>query len=39
MENTEKRPVSAEETQKKEHKFTLTPSESAFFSQLEKSLK
>ncbi len=39
MENTEKRPVSAEEPQKKEHKFTLTPSESAFFRQLEKSLK
>ncbi len=42
MENTEKRPVFAEDIQKeqkKEHEFTLAPSESAFFSQLEASLK
>ncbi len=42
MENTEKRPVSPEAIQqepKKEREFNLTPSESVFFSQLEKSLK
>ncbi len=42
MENTEKRPVFAEDIQKEqknEHEFTLAPSESAFFSQLEASLK
>ncbi len=42
MENTEKRPVSPEAMQqepKKEREFNLTPSESVFFSQLEKSLK
>ncbi len=42
MENTEKHPVSTEAIQpepKKEREFNLTPSESVFFSQLEKSLK
>nr|WP_306448517.1 hypothetical protein [Odoribacter splanchnicus] len=42
MENTEKRPVSTEAIQteqKKGREFNLTPSESVFFSQLEKSLK
>ncbi len=42
MENIQQRSVSAEDIQKepkKEHEFTLAPSESAFFSQLEASLK
>lgn len=42
MENTEKYPVSAVDIQqepKKEREFNLTPSESVFLSQLEKSLK
>ncbi len=42
METTEKHPVSAMDIQqepKKEREFNLTPSESVFFSQLEKSLK
>ena len=42
MEMTEKRLLSTEDMQKEqkeEQKFTLAPSESAFFSQLEKSLK
>ena len=42
MENTEKHPVSAvdiKQEPKKEREFNVTPSESVFFSQLEKSLK
>lgn len=39
MENTEKYTLVPDEITEEKEKFTLTPSESAFFSQMEKSLK
>ena len=39
MENTEKYTLMPDEITEEKEKFTLTPSESAFFSQMEKSLK